>query len=70
MSTFVNGRDRVIYVPASTKTYTSHARACRYGCVRDAAPIRTPEGVERWIARPFWNSRGGVNLYFFERGAA
>ena len=66
MHTFMGANDRAIHIPRDTKTYASHARACLYGRVRDAAPIRTTTG-ERWVAKPFWNRRGGVNLYFFEK---
>ena len=51
-------------VDKNIKTYTTHARACKYGQVRGASPI-TLNGVDVWVALPFYASNGVMNVYSF-----
>lgn len=56
-------QDSVSFNVISPKTYSTHERACRYGQVRGAAPIKMLDGSDRWVALPFYLARGRVALY-------
>lgn len=53
----------IYFSVSKPKTYTTHERACRYGQVRDAAPIEMLDGSQRWIASPFYGASGKIKIY-------
>ena len=51
---------RTVFRP---KTYSTHARAIKYGSSRDPAPITMLDGSERWTPLPFWRRDGAIYMY-------
>lgn len=47
------------------KLYSTCNRAEKFGNCRDAAPIFDANGIQKWVALPFW-SKGSPILYYTE----